>query len=220
METSGVKPAYDAPLKCSPGIVAVAMYEAPEASAGGILIPERSRHTYYEEDDPIAGFEPSVAVVIGSGVDELQPGTTVLVRDGDGLELDGAKFGDWEAKTRVRMYGITVPDGMPDGYVEDLPWEESILATYEGCEIRPTGYNVLLERDDAPESIGGILLPDSARDGASEATVVAVGELVTGCKPGDTVVYHPLAQLDFTNPENKNHRMIREKAIFTVVEKV
>lgn len=206
-------------LKCSPGCVAVEMLQASD-KFGSLYVPERAKRTYHDEDDPIAGFEPSLGIVLGFGKDggeELRKGQIVIMRDGDGLEISQGKFGDYVSTAPVRFFGLVVPDGMDGGYVEDLPWEESILATYDNQTIRPTGRNILLKRDEVVREVSGILLPDVVADGPTEATVEAVGPLVQGCKPGDRVLYHPMATLDFYDPNNRNRRMIREKAVFCVI---
>lgn len=203
-------------IKCLPGCVAVEMLTVSE-KIGSLYLPQRAKQTYHDDDDPVAGFEPSLGIVLDCGGPGLQKGQIVIVRDGDGLEISEGRFGDYRSSGPVRFFGLVVPDGMGDGYVEDLPWEESILATYDNKVIRPLGRNVLLKRDEAVREISGFLLPDVVSDGPTEATVEAVGELVRGCKPGDRVLYHPLATLDFYDAENKNRRMVREKAIFAVI---
>jgi co-chaperonin GroES (HSP10) len=209
-------------IRCLPGCVAVERLAAPEKQ-GSLYLPSRAKHTYYDDDDePIAGFEPSVGIVLqtGAGV-SVSPGQVVIIRDGDGLEFEHFKACGYIANSPVMMFGIIVPDGSDPGYVESLPWDESILGVVEGMQIREmTGKNVLLERDECDVSRkteSGLYLPDgSAENVSSEATVKMAGPLVTQCKPGDRVFYHPMGCLDFYNPENSRERVVREQAILAV----
>lgn len=215
-EESSVPDISGCDIKCAPGCVAVEMLRVSE-KIGSLYLPERAKRTYHDDDDPIAGFEPSLGIVLSSSDPRLIKGQIVICRDGDGLEIEQFKSGPYVSSAPVRFFGLVVPDSMPSGYVEDLPWEESILATYDNKIIRPTGKNILLLRDERVREISGILLPDIVADGPTEATVEAVGPDVKGCAPGDRVLYHPLATLDFYDPENRNRRMIREKAVFCVI---
>jgi co-chaperonin GroES (HSP10) len=214
-------------VRALPGVCVVEMLGAPEMSAGGLYIPERAKYTYYDDDEPFAGFEPSIAVVLsaGFGVD-LEPGDMVLVRDGDGLEFPLLKCKGYASKRAVRFFGRVVPDPQEHrqgpGYIEDLPWEESIVGVYKDMQIaQMTGFNILLERDADDidrRTESGLILPDSAGENiASEAVVKMIGGKVTQCKPGDRVVYHPMACIDFFDSDNPRLRVVREMAVLTVV---
>lgn len=214
-------------IRCAPGCVAVERLKAPEKQ-GSLYIPSRAQHTYHdEEDDPVAGFEPSLGVVLSAGLGcWLQPGMVVIMRDGDGLEFAEFKAGGYTANQPVTLFGRVVPEGEDEqdpGYIEELPWEESLLAVVQDMDIRQmTGRNILLERDANElnrKTEGGVILPDVASENAaSEAIVLMTGELVSDCKPGDRVLYHPMACLDFYDPDNKARRVVREMAILAVVE--
>lgn len=212
-------------LACLPGVVAVERLSVPE-KLGSLYLPDRAVHTYYEDDDPVAGFEPSVGVVLsaGCGVD-LEPGQVVIIRDGDGVEFEDFHAGSYRAKNPVLFFGVIVPQGEDErepGYVEDMPYDECILGVVEGMDIKEmTGKNILLERDEddvTRKTDSGIYLPDVAAENASsEAVVKMIGSGVTQCKPGDRVLYHPLGCNDFYDPENKRLRVVRELAVFSVI---
>lgn len=113
---------------------------APSATTGGILLPDTAKHTHYEEDKPVAGFEPNLGVVLAIGYDhinsrgqgvitgDIQPGDIVVVRDGDGIEIENFTAGSYVAKGRVRMFGVVVPNAAKPWDVEMLPLDESLLA--------------------------------------------------------------------------------------------
>lgn len=42
--------------------------------------------------------------------------------------------------------------------------------------IRPLGNRVLVKRQEAQDSVGGIFLPDSAKEDPKQGTIVAVGQ--------------------------------------------
>lgn len=220
-------------LKCMDGCVVVEILRAP-SKIGSIYLPVMASETHFDDaGDPVAGFESSLGVVLQSGQGcWLKPGERVLVRDGDGLELSGATFGEYKTDAIVRLYGLVAPEAddtfvPPPGYIEELPWEESIIAVLSersgynignGQRYCPTGRNILLLRDEVVRKIGMIELPDVAlEDGPSHATVVAVGELVNSCKVGDRVLYHPLGKMDFFDRDHRNLRIIRERAVFAVI---
>lgn len=215
-------------IRCAPGCVAVERLQAPERQ-GALYIPSRAQHTYYEDDDPVAGFEPSVGIVLSAGVGVcLSPGQIVIMHDGDGVEFEDFQAGAYKSTNPVMVFGVIVPDDVngrtpPPGYVEELPWEESILGVVEGMDIKGmTGKNVLLERDhddSERKTEGGVILPDVvAENAASEATVLKVGPDVRQCKPGDRVFYHPLGCNEFYDPQNRRLRVVRELAILMVTK--
>lgn len=210
-------------IKPLPGNVVCESFPSP-SKLGQIYLPERALTTYHDDlGNPIAGFEASVSVVLAAGKDvDLEPGQKVVVFDGDGLEMQNFTAGRYAAKEVVRMYGLVVPEGeFEEGYVESLPWEESILGVLGGNTIetlKPTGSNVLVRKDAYQEqSETGLIIPDVAQERSSIATVIAVGSGCRYVKPGDRVVYHPLAEISFYG-EDPDMRMIREKAILTVIE--
>lgn len=215
-------------LKAFPGVCVVERLSLSE-KIGSLYIPDRAHYTYYEDDDPVAGFEPSVGVVLAAGLGvPLFPGQVVIIRDGDGLEFEDFEAGPYKSKNPVLFFGRVVPEGedeQPPGYIEDMPYEECISGVVEGMDIKQMlGKNILLERDEddvSRKTDSGIHLPDVvSENAASEATVKMVGDDVKGCKAGDRVIYHPLACLDFYDPENKRLRVVREMAILSVVEPV
>ena len=209
-------------------VVVVEMMPTPEM-IGSLYIPEVAKRTHYDEDgNPMAGLEPSVGCVLNSDFctqygEPPLPGELALCVDGDGLEISGFKAGEYEASEPVRFFGLIVPDGFAGaGYVEDMPWDESVVAILvdDGIAIeRMTGKNILIKRPHAENKTeSGIWLSDYAVMGPCEAVIEMVGDRVEGYKPGDKIIYHPSAVIEYFDKGRDHYRIIREKAIFTVIE--
>lgn len=127
-------------IACLPGCAVVEMLCAPNATTGGILLPDIAKHTHYEGDTPVAGFEPNLGVVLSIGYDhvrsngecviseDIMAGDIVIVRDGDGIEIENFSAGSYVAKGMVRMFGVVVPNAAKPWEVEGLPLDESLLA--------------------------------------------------------------------------------------------
>jgi hypothetical protein len=130
-------------IACLPGIVVVEMLKAP-ARIGSLYLPDEMRMTHWNEDgEPVAGMEPNVGIVLAVGLicqiqtdgetyvsldSEIKPGDRVIVRDGDGVEVEGFTAGPFKAEGLVRIFGKVIPNAARPDIVEDLPWEESIVA--------------------------------------------------------------------------------------------
>jgi co-chaperonin GroES (HSP10) len=99
------------------GIVVVERHPAPERR-GVLYLPEEVQQS----------IRSDVATVIASGVADVQPGDVVLVRNGDGKEIEGFHCGPYRAKEPVYMYGIATADGSES---ERVPWWESVVAVKE-----------------------------------------------------------------------------------------
>lgn len=199
------------------GICVVEMLRAKE-KIGGIYLPTTVQMTHYDADGvPHSGMEPSIGVVLQSD-EPFSPGQMVLVVDGDGLYLDGAVFGPYKAESEVRIYGRVHPKDTPDGYIEDFPLEESIVAIMEGTQFKQmTKRNVLLRRDPSEEkSEGGIWLPDNAKTGPCKGTVVMSGPMAS-VKPGETVLYHPEGCCDFADASDPLLRIVDDEAILVAI---
>lgn len=224
-------------ISAAPGIVVCETLRGSD-KVGSLYIPDRVSYTYYEDDEPFAGFEPSLGMVLAAGEGcWLTPGQIVIMRDGDGLEFEEFHAGDYHSKQPVRFFGMIVPEGEDErepGYIEKLPWEESLLGVVEGMDIKcMTGRNILLERDedDVDRKLdSGLILPDVVSENAqSIATVKMHGDglrhffkvdrtgEVRKIQEGDRVVYHPMASLDFYDPENRRLRAVREMAVLAVI---
>lgn len=88
--------------------------------------------------------------------------------------------------------------------------------------IKPLGERVLIEPAPAEEkTIGGIIIPDSAKEKPLKGTVIATGngtkdeEMVV--KPGDTVLYGKYAgtEIEF---EGVKYLMMKQTDILAVIE--
>ncbi|MBD3319276.1 co-chaperone GroES [Candidatus Woesearchaeota archaeon] len=68
-------------------------------------------------------------------------------------------------------------------------------------QIKPIGERVLITPKEEEKTKGGLYIPESAREGKKEGTVVAVGELKDGkeipLKKGDTILYGGYSSDDF-----------------------
>lgn len=93
--------------------------------------------------------------------------------------------------------------------------------------IRPLHDRILLKRDNEEErTAGGLYIPDSAKERANRAKVVAVGKgriLEDGSvvplkvKAGDTVLFGKYAGTDITL-DGQEHLIMREEDIIAVIE--
>lgn len=93
--------------------------------------------------------------------------------------------------------------------------------------IRPLHDRVLLKRDNEEErTAGGLYIPDTAKERANRAKVVAVGKgrtLADGTvvplkvKAGDTVLFGKYAGNDITL-DGQEHLIMREEDIIAVLE--
>lgn len=211
-------------LRPTEGVVIVEMLPAPKR-VGVIWLPDVSRETRVE-DETVAGFESSVGVVlaVGEGV-PLSAGQRVLVLDGDGCEFEDFRAGAYIAKGMVRMFGRVAPEeddtftAPYQGYIENLPWEESIVAIIEGNDVQPTGTNILIQKDPFEhKSRSGIFIPDVGQERASTATIIECGPDCRETANGNRIVYHPEGEAAFFDSENPDLRIIREIAVLTVVE--
>ena len=89
-------------------------------------------------------------------------------------------------------------------------------------QIKPLSDRVLIEAAEAVEkTVGGIIIPDSAKEKPLKGTVVATGngtkdeEMIV--KVGDTVLYGKYAgtEIEF---EGKKYLMMRQSDILAIVE--
>lgn len=93
--------------------------------------------------------------------------------------------------------------------------------------IRPLHDRILLKRDNEEErTAGGLYIPDSAKERATRAKVVAVGRgrtLQDGTvvplkvKAGDTVLFGKYAGTDITL-DGQEHLIMREEDIIAVLD--
>ena len=94
--------------------------------------------------------------------------------------------------------------------------------------IQPLGDRVVVEREEAKEkTVGGIVLPDTAKDKPQKGKVLAVGEgRITKdgkrrplqVKAGDHVLFTSYAGDEFKLDGDKKVLLMREEDILAVVE--
>jgi chaperonin GroES len=95
--------------------------------------------------------------------------------------------------------------------------------------VRPLHDRVLLERvGEAEEKVGGIIIPDTAKEKPQQGKVVAVGSgrvtdkgevLPLDVKAGDTVLFGKYAGAEI-KLEGKDYLIVREDEILGVIEGV
>ena len=85
--------------------------------------------------------------------------------------------------------------------------------------IKPLGERVLLEVPEVKEekSIGGLFIPETAKEKPIEAEVIAVGEKVEGVKAGDKVIYAKFGGTEVKYGE-KEYLIMSVEDILAVVE--
>jgi len=83
--------------------------------------------------------------------------------------------------------------------------------------IRPVGDKLLVQRCDvAPVSVGGIIIPDSAKEKPSEGTVVALGSKKFTVEVGDNVLFTKFAGTEVSY-EGQTFLVMLEEDILAVV---
>jgi len=85
--------------------------------------------------------------------------------------------------------------------------------------IQPVGEWVLVNIISASQTVGGIVLPDSATANFNDNVVEAVGDKVTRVKPGDEIIFVPmnLVKIELPNCE-KGRILVREEFIVGVLK--
>ncbi len=82
--------------------------------------------------------------------------------------------------------------------------------------MNPLFSNVLIEPVKETKSIGGIYLPENAKDKPQRGTVIAVGEDCEKVKAGDKVFYTKWAGSEIKT--DKEYVVIKEENILTTYE--
>lgn len=87
--------------------------------------------------------------------------------------------------------------------------------------IKPLSDRVLIEPAKAEEVVGGIIIPDTAKEKPLKGTVKAVGQGTKDekmiVKPGDTVLYGKYAGTEIEIDGDKL-LMMRQSDIFAIIE--
>jgi len=94
-------------------------------------------------------------------------------------------------------------------------------------KIRPLGDRVLVEPvEEKEQTVGGIIIPDSAKEKPMQGTVIAVGkktdkdgkEVAFDVKPGDTVLLPKYGGTE-VKLDGKKLQLVREEDLLGVLEK-
>ncbi|MBP7856351.1 MAG: co-chaperone GroES [Prevotella sp.] len=88
-------------------------------------------------------------------------------------------------------------------------------------KVRPLADRVLVAPAPAEEKVGGIIIPDTAKEKPQRGTVVAAGngtkDEAMVVKVGDVVLYGKYAGTEFEN-DGEKYLMMRQSDILAVVE--
>jgi co-chaperonin GroES (HSP10) len=85
--------------------------------------------------------------------------------------------------------------------------------------MRPLGDRVLVELDESPNEVHGIIVPEAYKEKNFEGVVLAIGPAVTDVKVGYRVFVGKFAGIEFTYNE-KPCLIIREGDIIAQTERV
>ena len=94
-------------------------------------------------------------------------------------------------------------------------------------KIRPLGDRVLVEpQEEKEQTVGGIIIPDSAKEKPMQGKVIAVGkktdkdgkEVAFDVKPGDTVLLPKYGGTE-VKLDGKKLQLVREEDLLGVLEK-
>lgn len=88
-------------------------------------------------------------------------------------------------------------------------------------KIKPLADRVLVQSAPAEEKVGGIIIPDTAKEKPQRGKVIAVGQGAKDdpmvLKEGDTVLYGKYAGTELEN-EGEKYLMMRQSDVLAVVE--
>lgn len=102
-----------------------------------------------------------------------------------------------------------------DSIVAKIPYT---MFTPDDLTLNPSTTHVLLAREPAVTSEGGVHIPDLVQSRTNFGTVVKTSAGCSQVKPGDRVVYHPEASLGFSfDPRFENLILLYEESIVAIV---
>lgn len=88
-------------------------------------------------------------------------------------------------------------------------------------KIKPLADRVLVQSAPVEEKVGGIIIPDTAKEKPQRGKVIAVGQGTKDdpmvLKEGDTVLYGKYAGTELEN-EGEKYLMMRQSDVLAVVE--
>lgn len=230
-------------IKARPWVVVVEMDPAPERS-GAILIPD-GNFDAGDVGQAISGetrrrLRPDVATVLSVGYGSerhggeetfgprLFPGDRVVVLPHAGIHIHGAVFGSYVAADEVRVYGIDCPETRKGDPWIDTHWWDYCMATLTDlidntanigwARLRANGRKLIIKRDKAAETEGGIMLTDSQQYRPSLATVISVGAYVSDIQPGDRISYAAEGLIDVQFTEDDDLAFIDQDGVIAVIK--
>lgn len=93
-------------------------------------------------------------------------------------------------------------------------------------KIKPLQDRILVERVEEEEKVGGIIIPDTAKEKPQKGTIVAVGPgrkdengklIAIELKKGDTVLFNKYAGTEI-KVEGKEYLLMREDDVMALVD--
>ena len=94
-------------------------------------------------------------------------------------------------------------------------------------QIRPLHDRILIQRlDEGEQNVGGIIIPDSARERPQRGTVIAVGNgvvreggkrVAVDVKPGDVIMFGKYTNQEI-KLEGEDYLVMREDEVLAVIE--
>lgn len=185
-------------LRPTPAKVFIEACPIPEASDGGILLPESVGYDVQPDVGVVLAVNNRDIVrngrVVARGSD-VQPGDVVLVKRNSGKCMKGWNFPGYTPTGEVRAYGVEGGTQWNNKFfgcemfsARPISPDDIIMATITDGHIRPTGHKVYFELHKPKEQEGLVLLADVAKKRSPFGTVKAVGPRVEDIKPGDVVL--------------------------------
>ena len=91
-------------------------------------------------------------------------------------------------------------------------------------KFKPLADRVLIEPKEAEKkTVGGIIIPDNAKEKPQEGTVVAVGpgkkDEPMELKVGDVVLYGKYAGTEVNAPDGKSYMIMRKSDVMAIIGK-
>lgn len=170
--------------------------------------------------------DAGTVVACGADIEEVQPGSRVLVLPYGGNIFGTGSFSDYKSKGEIRIYGNASKNEF-EHVSED--WNLSVIAKVDEICPQALGQWVFIKRDPLQETEKGIVLSHRDRFRSQQATVVNAGGR-TILKAGMRVVYHGEALMVDTEflavryPEfvgegdPKDYAFIKECDLYAVIQ--
>lgn len=85
-------------------------------------------------------------------------------------------------------------------------------------QVKPLGKRLLLKRSEARQTVGGILLPESAQEQPKRGVVVSMGSEQEGVQVGDEVFFSPYAGSEVKVGEEEGYLILPLDEVLCVLE--